>query len=164
VKRLSYVLELLFLHTLAKFKKNHWRGFFAKSQNLAKIYQKSSKLPLLGIFREKGAKSKNNGRATFLTFFTPNFTPSFGKIIGAVSKIIRDGRRTDRRTHRPDFIGPFPFFKLGPTSRKSEGKFSPWIKKTLRMYRSKEDFTQRHPRRRPDRRGKGQKSSEAIKI
>ena len=59
-------------------------------------------------FRENGQKSQKSGRATFLTFLTPNFVPSFGKILGAVSEIIRN-RHTHKRTHKPDFIGPFRF-------------------------------------------------------
>jgi hypothetical protein len=63
-------------------------------------------------FRENGQKSQKRGRAMFLTYFTPNFKPSFGKILGAVSEINCNtwtNARTDGRTDRPDFIGPYRF-------------------------------------------------------
>ena len=63
-------------------------------------------------FQETGQKSPKSGRATFLTFFTPNFVPSFVKILGAVSEIIHDRQtdgQTDGRTDNTDLIGPSRF-------------------------------------------------------
>ena len=90
-KRLSYLLELFCWHILGGFKKNPRNRFFSKAQKLPKVAKNG--------FRQNGPKSQKSGRATFLTFFTPNFMPGFEKILGAVSEIIRDTTRTpDTRT------------------------------------------------------------------
>ena len=74
-------------------------------------------------FRENGQKSEKSGRATFLTFFTPNFVPGFGKILGAVSEIIRD-TLTHGHTDNTDFIGSSRFstgyFNLGRGCRQGD--------------------------------------------
>ena len=100
-KRLSYLLELFCWHILGGFKKNPRNGFSSKAQKLPKMGKN-------GFFSHKSASQKT-GRATFLTFFTPNFVPGFGKILGAVSEIIRDGHHTDTQTHNTDFIGSSRF-------------------------------------------------------
>ena len=86
--RLSYLLEL-FWHSLAKFNENPRNGFSAKSQKLQKLAKNGLFFAQMSGFRENGQKSKKIGRATFLTFLTPNFMPSFEKILGAVSEIMR---------------------------------------------------------------------------
>ena len=92
-----FYLELFFRHILAKFKKNPWNGFFAKSQKKKK-WQKIPFLPQMSGFRENGRKFQKIVRAMFLTFFTPNFMPSFVKILGAVSEIMHYGARTHGQT------------------------------------------------------------------
>ena len=89
-KRLSYLLELYFVGTFQEDLRKILGTDFPQSPKNCQKWPKMAFFRINSRLSPNRQKSEKSGRATFLTFFTPNFVPGFGKILGAVSEIIRD--------------------------------------------------------------------------
>jgi hypothetical protein len=79
LKRLSYLLELLFWHILAKFKKNPRNGFFAKSQKLVKMAKNCVFFRTNEQFSRKRAKISKKWPCYVSYIFYPQLHAKFRK-------------------------------------------------------------------------------------